>query len=110
MISYISAYSKFDMSQLTKTIHIPESYHITEPMILELVELLEGVDLKTMSRMIRMLTFYYLNREHQELSAEFQVFMKEVPALFDFLDVVEDELMMVAGKNDGGDTGLLPPT
>lgn len=39
-----------------------------------------------------MLTFYYLNREHQELSAEFQVFMKELQALFDFLDVVEDEL------------------
>ena len=80
------------MTSLTKTIHIPESYPITEPMILELAELLACCDLKTMSRTIRMLTFYYLNREHQELSAEFQVFMTELPALFDFLDVVEDEL------------------
>ncbi|MDW3195448.1 MAG: hypothetical protein R8G66_23935 [Cytophagales bacterium] len=80
------------MSRLTKTIHIPESFPISEPMILELAELLSGTDLKTLSRSLRMLTFYYLNREHQELSAEFQVFMKEVPALFDFLDLVEDEL------------------
>lgn len=87
------------MSQLTKTIHIPEYYPITEPMILELAELLEGSHLRTINRMIRMLTFYYLNREHQELSAEFQVFMKELPALFHFLDVVDDELLVISGKS-----------
>ncbi len=80
------------MSQLTKTIHVPESYPITEPMILELAELLSSTDMKLISRNIRKLTFYYLNREHQEISVEFQVFMKELPALFDFLDVIEDEV------------------
>ncbi|MDW3194991.1 MAG: hypothetical protein R8G66_21645 [Cytophagales bacterium] len=40
-----------------------------------------------------MLTFYFLNKEHQELSDEFQVFMQQLPAFFDFLDVVEGALL-----------------
>ncbi len=77
---------------LTKTIHIPESYPITEPMVLELTELLEGTDIKVISRMIRRLTLEEVKREGAEMGAEFQVFMDALPALFAFLDVVEDEL------------------
>lgn len=39
-----------------------------------------------------MLTFYFLSNEHQELSAEFQVCMQQLPAFFDYLDVVEGAL------------------
>ena len=83
------------MSQ-TKTIHLPESYPITEPMVLELAELLEGTDIKLISRMIRGLTLDEVSREGAEMGAEFQVFLKALPALFTFLDVVEDELILLS--------------
>ena len=92
----------------TKTIHLPESYPITEPMVLELAELLEGTDIRLISRMIRRLTLDEVSREGAEMGAEFQVFSKAIPALFTFLDFVEDELMVIRGKSVERDTGLLP--
>lgn len=88
------------MSPPTKTIQLPESYPITEPMVLELAELLEGTDIRLISRMIRRLTLDEVRREGAEMGAEFQVFLKALPALFAFLDVVEDELMVIGEKRN----------
>ena len=75
-----------------KTLEIPNTSKITEEMVLELIEWVDEVDIFTFRRNLRMLTFYFLNKEHQELSAEFQVFMQQLPAFFNFLDVVEGAL------------------
>ncbi|MDW3196765.1 MAG: hypothetical protein R8G66_30595 [Cytophagales bacterium] len=77
-------------------------------MVLELVELLEGTDVRLISRMIRRLTLDEVSREGAEMGAEFQVFLRALPALFSFLDVVEDELLVIRGKSVERDTGLLP--
>ncbi len=61
-------------------------------MVLEFVEIIDGIDIRTFRRNLRMLTFYFLNREHEGLSTEFQLFMKQLPAFFGFLDVIEDAL------------------
>ena len=77
---------------MPKTFEVPGKSNITEEMVLEFVEVVDGIDIRTFRRNLRMLTFYFLNNEHQELSAEFQVFMQQLPAFFDFLDVVESAL------------------
>lgn len=79
-------------SESAKTFEVPSKSNITEEMVLEFVEVVDGIDIRTFRRNLRMLTFYFLNKEHQELSAEFQVFMQQLPAFFDFLDVVEGAL------------------
>ena len=76
-----------------KTFEVPGKCRLTEEMVLEFVEIVEGIEMRTFRRNLRMLTFYFLNREHQELSAEFQVFMQQLPAFLDFLEVVEDALL-----------------
>ena len=77
---------------MTKTFEVPGKCNLNEEMVLEFVEVVDGIDIRTFRRNLRNLTFYFLNKEHQELSAEFQVFMQQLPAFFDFLDVVEGAL------------------
>ena len=75
-----------------KSIKVLQSSLVTEEMVCEFSEWVERVDIKVFSRSLRTLAFYHLNAERDQVTEDFRLFLDQLPAVFDFLDVVEDEL------------------
>ncbi|MEM7296914.1 MAG: hypothetical protein AAF391_01460, partial [Bacteroidota bacterium] len=50
------------------------------------------IKIPTFKRQLRSLLLYYLSEEHEELPSNYGYFIEDMKFLFDFLDVVEDEI------------------
>lgn len=50
------------------------------------------VEIPKFKRQLRSLLLYYLKEEHEELPPDYGHFIEDMKFMFDFLDVVEDEI------------------
>lgn len=65
---------------------------ISKKSILAFSDFLGLVSIPKFKRQLRNLLLYYLAEEHDELPADFGDFIEDMKFMFDFLDVIEDEV------------------
>ncbi|MEP1096064.1 MAG: hypothetical protein ABJG78_13200 [Cyclobacteriaceae bacterium] len=68
-------------------------HHIgTSKMVKAFDDFLSQVEIPRARKQLRSLLLYYLSEECEELAPDYGHFIEDMKFLFDFLDVVEDEL------------------
>ena len=70
----------------------PNSFQLSEKSISALNDFVGLVTIPAFKRQLRSLLLYYLAEEYEELAPDCGKFIEDMKFLFDFLDVVEDEL------------------
>ena len=68
------------------------SIQLSEKSISALDDFVGLVTIPKFKRQLRSLLLYYLSEEHEELPPNYGHFIEDMKFMFDFLDVVEDEL------------------
>ncbi len=77
----------------------PKSIKLTEKSISAFGDFVGLVTIHKFKRQIRSLLLYYLSEEFEELPPDYGRFIEDMKFLFDFLDVVEDEMEIISDFN-----------